>query len=388
MKKIAAFFAMILCYSGLIANTQNLVHDSQNNFSLIRDDFNYDPHFRHVVVGSYIDDQGQHHGFVKLFLGAYESTQLFDVPDGINTIPMCVNSRGAITGTYEDSQHHIHGFICVLGREFTTFNVPEAGPQEGVDTSAVFAFPCCLNSIGDVAGYYTDSTGAAHGFIRNENGKITTFDCAQSVKKIIPASINSAGDITGFYVDTEGVTHGFIRDFDGSFSPFDIPEAGQGSGQGTSPHCINALGDIVGNYIDSKGVSHGFTRTKSSGDLVILDVPEAGTENNQGTYTMCMNSAGDLAGFYIDDNNIQQCFMWKSNSGDMVPLDIPGAGAVPVSIDLAGRVIGYFIDSEGCSHGFACNAGGKLYPFTNIHSAGKSRGQGTVPKSISFLGSD
>jgi hypothetical protein len=52
--------------------------------------------------------------------------------------------------------------------------------------------------------------GTAHGFVRDRDGKITTFDPPGSTYTM-PTSINDAGAITGWYVDASSVTHGFLR---------------------------------------------------------------------------------------------------------------------------------------------------------------------------------
>jgi len=54
-------------------------------------------------------------------------------------------------------------------------------------------------------------------------------------------SINSAKTTTGYYVDTNGVNHGFLRTVDGTF---DVQGAGTGSGQGTLGQGNNAADDI------------------------------------------------------------------------------------------------------------------------------------------------
>src|SRR5437667_12791356 len=58
---------------------------------------------------------------------------------------------------------------------------------------------------------------------------ITSFDPPGSTRTR-PASINNAGAVTGYYLDSRGIEHGFIRDASGlitSFDPLEIrPETG------------------------------------------------------------------------------------------------------------------------------------------------------------------
>jgi hypothetical protein len=56
------------------------------------------------------------------------------------------------------------------------------------------------------------------------------------------------------------VAHGFLRDRQGAITTFDAPDAGTGAGQGTFPLLNNASGQITGYSIDMNGVYHGFLR--------------------------------------------------------------------------------------------------------------------------------
>jgi hypothetical protein len=57
--------------------------------------------------------------------------------------------------------------------------------------------------------------------------------------------INARGDIAGFYVDSAGRQHGFLR-HDGLYTTIDFPLAGVRS---TTANGINAQGEIVGQYV-------------------------------------------------------------------------------------------------------------------------------------------
>ncbi len=77
-----------------------------------------------------------------------------------------------------------------------------------------------------------------------------------------------AGTITGFYVDPNNVFHGYPRNRDGNIATFDAPGAGTvgrlGGGQGTLPMTINAEEAITGFYTDANHVVHGFLRPAES----------------------------------------------------------------------------------------------------------------------------
>ncbi len=55
-----------------------------------------------------------------------------------------------------------------------------------------------INASMEVTGYYYVSPTAARGFLREEDGTITTFDVAGTIWTQ-PEGINAAGDITGFF---------------------------------------------------------------------------------------------------------------------------------------------------------------------------------------------
>ena len=83
--------------------------------------------------------------------------------------------------------------------EITPFNAPCAGGS---------TFPNSINAAGVITGDYLGC--GAHGFVRDRDGKIITFDPPGSTYTM-PTSINDAGAITGWYVDASSVTHGFLR---------------------------------------------------------------------------------------------------------------------------------------------------------------------------------
>jgi hypothetical protein len=89
--------------------------------------------------------------------------------------------------------------------------------------------------------------------VRAPDGGITTFDVpsagtgpGQGTSVEAVGGINPAGAICQTYLDASNVNHGFVRDPDGAITTFDVPGAGTGPGQGTIPQTINPAGAIVG----------------------------------------------------------------------------------------------------------------------------------------------
>jgi hypothetical protein len=113
-------------------------------------------------------------------------------------------------------------------------------------------------------------------------------------------AINTAGTITGGYVDKNNVGHGFVRSASGVYTTFDVPGAGI-----TAPWNINTSGVITGFYGDSNGVVHGFVRSKT-GTITTFDAPGAGNLGIlvPGGFEMSINTAGDIAGYYLDSGSV------------------------------------------------------------------------------------
>src|SRR5580692_7113708 len=112
-----------------------------------------------------------------------------------------------------------------------------------------------------------------------------------SLEGTLAVSINSLGIVSGFYYDSSGVAHGFVRATSGAITDFDAPNAGTGAGQGTFGGQLNTAGEIAGNLTDNSGVHHGFIRT-SSGTITDFDDPSAGILSGQGTQCCGLNTSG------------------------------------------------------------------------------------------------
>src|SRR6202521_2468226 len=137
----------------------------------------------------------------------------FDPPGPIvETIPTSMNPSGAITGWYFDG-NIFHGFLRSRQGAFTILDFPGATCTSGAS----------INPAGTITGYYFDASVPAgfHGFVRSPDGDWTSFDPVGATDTE-PASINPAGEIAGTYYDANHVSHGFLRDRDGAITSFDV----------------------------------------------------------------------------------------------------------------------------------------------------------------------
>jgi hypothetical protein len=194
----------------------------------------------------------------------------FDPPGSDNTAPQSINAHGDIAGYYADTANSLRGFVRHADGTYTKFDVPGATPSSGKGT-----LPMSINSDGEIVGYYhTGANSGIHGFVRHKNGSFIKFDPPGSITDsathldeegyiLRPAtaalSINEGGEIAGYFGDTAGVVHGFVRHKDGTFTIFEAPGATKSGNLGTFSESINNGGDVTGYfYAGENAVLHGF----------------------------------------------------------------------------------------------------------------------------------
>lgn len=169
-------------------------------------------------VGNFMDNSGNFvsHGLIRHPDGTLVP---FDVPGaGTGTdqgtgCPGCasgLNQWGAIAGTYTDRNNVHHGFLRSPNGKFTTFDAPGAGTDSYEGTGCRDDCPVSLNDRGAIMGSYIDSNFVLHGYLRTPDGKILTVDPLGSLFTW-SSSMNDSGAITGYYLDANGVYHGFLR---------------------------------------------------------------------------------------------------------------------------------------------------------------------------------
>ena len=197
-----------------------------------------------------------------------QSITTIDAP-GAGTAPnqgtstLDINAAGTIIGFSRDANSVRHGFSRSRNGVFTMFDAPGAGTAPGQGTRAY-----SVNPSGAITGYFTDSANVAHGYVRSNQGVIAVFDApgagtgpGQGTFPFnSPQLINPNGASTGFYTDSVGALHGFVRDDNGVITTFDAPGAGTAAGQGTQSFAISPKGEITGFYFDAASVFHGFVR--------------------------------------------------------------------------------------------------------------------------------
>jgi len=193
----------------------------------------------------------------------------FDPPGSFGTVPTSINPNGEIARFYSGPPGPaMHGFVRDEDGTITSFDPPGVGPNG--------TFVASINPSGEITGYFFTADNNQHGFVRAADGTITTFD-APNAGLPFPSSINPVGTITGSYADASGI-HGFVRDKDGTITSFDVGP------RFTSVTSSNPSGEITGTYIDASFMEHALCVIKMAQSLrstwtlsVAASAPQAST---------------------------------------------------------------------------------------------------------------
>ena len=243
----------------------------------------------YYVVGS------QSYGFIRDPDG---TVAIFSVPaadDG--TFVWGINDSGEVSGSYNLGGSEF-GFVRNRQGTLTPFGSP----------TTFTAVAEAINASGTVAGYY--STGPTeHAFIRNRS-TLVSFDAAASAATV-PKAMNRPGQIAGYYYfpnNGELGFHGFLRNVDGAITSFDAPEAGTSATTGTFTWAMNDSGAITGYVITKYITNRGFVRD-SLGNAETFNVLNASKNAYKGTWAYSINAAGTVTGFFIDDAGLWHGFI-------------------------------------------------------------------------------
>jgi probable HAF family extracellular repeat protein len=266
--------------------------------------------------------------------------------------------------------------------------VPLSGIPDFPDATT-FSTHYTINNRGETAGNYADTLGddgfappgSTHGFVKSRRGDVTTFDVPGAGYLFVNGS-NNRGQVVGDYGDSgaepgpdgllpPGSVHGFVRDRDGTLTTFDVP----------FPYLhairdINDRGQMVGNYDDPTnylGFGGGFLR-EPDGEITKLDVPGAGPF----TVPWGINNRGQVVGWYADEDTTVNPdgsippdkvhgFVW--DDGEVTELDVPGSLATyAYRMNNRGQVVGAYNDAAGTEHGFLLANG----EYTTLDAPGRT----------------
>jgi probable HAF family extracellular repeat protein len=227
-----------------------------------------------LVPGYYADAGGNNHGF--LWQNGTPST--LDSPGWVDTLLGTINNQGVVIGNFDDSVVSHAAAYNVSAQSWTPLpDIPDKPLNSGN----------AINDQGVALGmaYEGDFSNLTNGVGWTWNGSAYSFFTipGQSTGNlgIFPLGINNSGQVSGFYADSQGTNHGFIKD-GSTINSFDVPGA-----DSTYAGTINNQGEIVGNYTVGN-VSHGFLLRGT--EFVTIDFPGADStvltgNNNHGQFT-------------------------------------------------------------------------------------------------------
>jgi hypothetical protein len=305
-------------------------------------------------------------------------------PEG--TFGVAIDADGDVAGYFTDSNVAFHGFVENANATEFSIDAPGASTQQGDGTLTEG-----INDSDEIVGYFIDTQGLEHSFLRSANGDITTFDPPSSTSGA--QSINDGGTVAGGYVDVNGA-HGYLRASGGTFTTFD-PTGDPLGVQIVIPYRINTSGAVAGTYIDTGGVYHGFTLAPN-GAIAIEDAPGAGTATDEGTDLLDMNSSGEIVGGIAvgDVGGVVGVThsLILSADGTFTVFDPPQSGAhssIAKGINDSGEIVGEYRDANLVRHGYLRAPGGTFTSFDDPNAAQMPLSDqfiGTTPRGINASG--
>lgn len=228
---------------------------------------------------------------------------------------------------------------------FTTIDVP------GASSTSINAISSSGNNL---AGTFTDSTGAVHGFLDNR-GVFTKFDFPAGSDVQTVTGVNDAGQVVRSYFSGGPFGQGFLY-ANGTFTPITPYSVGH------YPRGINNAGEIVGlaqSCLIEVVCQSGFVDSNGSVTTYRFPVPEPYSAD---TSFEGINNHGEIVGTYqagIEHHGYFYGGAFIFDEGDFMPFSVPGATSTsPAGINDAGitgptatdEIVGTFEDSSGNTH--------------------------------------
>jgi hypothetical protein len=151
-----------------------------------------------AAVGSYFAPDGSAHGY-RLENGSFRAE---DVPGALSTFPLSINDWGQIVGVYTTAAG-THGYLLEPNGAIRTFDAPGAAPDS---TSLIY-----VNDRDETLGTYVAGSGATVSFLRTCDAlSILVAPPSFAATSYSPQAINDLGELAGFFTDATGALHGFI----------------------------------------------------------------------------------------------------------------------------------------------------------------------------------
>ena len=254
-----------------------------------------------------------------------------DFPGSVLTNAQGINALGELVGFYTDTGGKTHGFLR-SGDQYRSIDFPTAGLTQlrGIGPT------------GDLVGSYQSpaESGAVpiHGFLMTRRGGFFKVEYPGH-QNSIAQRILADGTILGCYHDGDsmGTMHGMVASRHG----FDAISEPASMHNGATPD--GRL--IVGLFTDMMdGRSKGYLLDR--GRFSPFEVPDSSFTN-----AWDINPAAVVVGDYRDRAGAFHGFQFDGQAFGRV--DVPGAAATRLrGINAHGDMVGFFVDTAGRTHGF------------------------------------
>jgi probable HAF family extracellular repeat protein len=252
-----------------------------------------------------------------------------DFPGSISTNAQGINANGEIVGFYTDTAGRVHGFLR-SGENYRSIDFPGAR-----STTARGIGPA-----GDIVGTYQrpDEPSGVHGFLMTKHGDLFWVDYPGH-QNTIPPRILPDGTILGCYHDTDtmGTMHGMAVSRRG----FEEIAESRTMHNGATPDGKFIVG-LFTDMADNRGKGY----TYDGITLTPFEVPGAAL-----TAAWDVNPSGVIVGVYQDSAGRFHGFRYDGQA--FASVDVPGSRATRVfGINAGGDMVGAFVDAAGRTHGF------------------------------------
>lgn len=248
-----------------------------------------------------------------------------------------INDADDVVGTYIDKTGGEHAFLQQIMRHQGSGAVTLIAPPNAVSTT-----PVGVNNLGEIAGNYSDNTGANWGF---------RYSAAEGFNLIKPAGaiycfVGNVAHGGGAYGTCQGATGPFgYHATSQIFRVLHLTEV-------PNPAFLigNGFGAIAGSFTYQQVYGAAFIRSHFAYTLF--------EEPVESIVPIDIDREGDVLLYQVDgyDNGV---FAWVQKAGGGIqPVAPPNATqTVPVAIDNAGDIVGWYADSFFQSHGFLYSGG-------------------------------
>ena len=241
------------------------------------------------IVGESRLPDGQFHAF--LYTAGRGVRELPFPPGAVGAEAKAINNSGQVGGSafFPDGSQHVV-IWSVAGDEITVFD-------RGVAPGAVRSNVEAINGTGIIAGNAFDAQGRTRAFRMSPNGNYGYLDAAPSERSSDAKGINYLGDIAGFYTDSSDVRRPFLTH--------------QGSDKRVLP-LPAACEDAVAYGIDNEGRSVVTATGCPGGDRTFLRGINGTYTQLFGpnTQSRAMNERGDVVGWTLV-NGKNQAYLWR-----------------------------------------------------------------------------